>query len=177
MIYCVGVLSGLQAHFLFAQPEKGRVESWAGKVLTGSLAEKIEPTLAGLGYELVDAQASNRGRFVRIFIDKPQGITVDDCADVSRHLARFFAVEGVDYDRLEVSSPGLDRPLRKTVDFVRFSGQKADVRMLQPNEQGRKRFVGILQGVNGNVLAMEVDGAKVALELDGVERAKLVPDL
>ena len=89
----------------------------------------------------------------------------------------FFAVEGVDYDRLEVSSPGLDRPLRKTVDFVRFSGQKADVKMLQPNEQGRKRFVGILQGVDGNVLAMEVDGARVALELDGVERAKLVPDL
>lgn len=149
----------------------------AGKVFTGSLAEKVEPTLAGMGYELVDAQASNRGRFLRIFIDKPEGITVDDCADVSRHLARFFAVEGVDYDRLEVSSPGLDRPLRKTVDFVRFSGQKADVKMLQPNEQGRKRFVGILQGVDGNVLAMEVDGARVALELDGMERAKLVPDL
>ncbi len=177
MIYCNSVESGLQAHFLFAHPEQGCAEGRAERVLTGSLAGKVEPTLVGMGYELVDAQASNRGRFLRIFIDKPQGITVDDCADVSRHLARFFAVEGVDYDRLEVSSPGLDRPLRKTADFVRFSGQKADVKMLQPNTEGRKRFVGILQGVEGNALAMEVDGARVALELDGVERAKLVPDL
>ena len=147
------------------------------KAGTGPLVGRIEPTLAGLGYELVDAQASNHGRFLRIFIDKPEGITVDDCADVSRHLSRYFAVEGVDYDRLEVSSPGLDRPLRKPADFARFVGQKADVRMMQPQADGRKRFVGVLQGVEGAVLAMEVDGARVALELDGVERAKLVPDL
>ena len=92
-------------------------------------------------------------------------------------LARFFAVEGVDYERLEVSSPGLDRPLRKAADFVRFAGQKADVRMVQPGSDGRKRFVGVLQGVDGAVLSMEVDGARVALELEGVERARLVPDL
>jgi ribosome maturation factor RimP len=147
------------------------------KASTAPLAGSIEPTLAGLGYELVDAQASNQGRFLRIFIDKPEGITVDDCADVSRHLARYFAVEGVDYDRLEVSSPGLDRPLRKPADFARFAGQKADVRMMQPQADGRKRFVGVLQGVEGAVFSMDVDGARVALELEGVERAKLVPDL
>lgn len=149
----------------------------ATNVRMGPLAGRIEPTLAGLGYELVDVQASNHGRFLRIFIDKPDGITVDDCADVSRHLGRFFAVEGVDYDRLEVSSPGLDRPLRKAADFARFAGQKADVRMAQPREDGRKRFVGVLQGVEGTTLSMEVEGARVALELEGVERAKLVPDL
>ena len=143
----------------------------------GPLAGRIEPTLAGLGYELVDAQASNHGRFLRIFIDKPGGITVDHCAEVSRHLARFFAVEGVDYERLEVSSPGLDRPLRKAADFARFAGQKADVRMTQPRPDGRKRFVGVLQGVEGSTLSMEVEGARVALELEGVERARLVPDL
>ena len=143
----------------------------------GPLAGRVEPTLAGLGYELVDALASNHGRFLRIFIDKPGGITVDDCADVSRHLARFFAVEGVDYERLEVSSPGLDRPLRKATDFARFAGQKADVRMTQPSPDGRKRFIGVLQGMEGSRLAMEVDGARVALELEGVERARLVPDL
>jgi len=143
----------------------------------GPLAGRIEPTLAGLGYELVDAQASNHGRLLSIFIDRPQGITVDDCAEVSRHLARVFAVEGVDYDRLEVSSPGLDRPLRKAADFARFAGQRADVKMLQPRSDGRKRFVGVLQGVEGALLSMEVDGARVALELEGVERAKLVPDL
>ncbi len=150
-------------------------------MLKGPLAGRVEPTLAGLGYELVDAQASNHGRFLRIFIDKPEGITVDDCADVSRHLSRVFAVEGVDYERLEVSSPGLDRPLRKRSDFERFAGQKADVRMMQPGANGRKRFIGVLQGVAesaaGAVVSMEVDGAVVALELEGVERAKLVPDL
>ena len=141
------------------------------------LAGRVEPALAGLGYELVDAQASNHGRLLRIFIDKPKGITVDDCAEVSRHLARVLAVEGIEYDRLEVSSPGLDRPLRKTADFVRFAGQKADVKMMQPRADGRRRFVGVLQGVEGAVLSMEVDGARVALELEGVERARLVPDL
>ena len=146
-------------------------------MLKGPLAGRVEPTLVGLGYELVDAQASNHGRFLRIFIDKPEGITVDDCADVSRHLSRFFAVEGVEYERLEVSSPGLDRPLRKPADFVRFAGQKADVRMMQPGADGRKRFVGVLKGVEGSAFSMEVDGAVVALELEGVERAKLVPDL
>lgn len=144
---------------------------------TGYLACKIEPTLSGMGFELVDAQVSNRGRFLRIFIDKPEGITVEDCAEVSRHLSRFLAVEGVDYDRLEVSSPGLDRPLCKPADFVRFAGQKAEVKMREPNGEGRRRFVGVLQGVEGGMLAMEVEGARVALELGGVERAKLVPDL
>lgn len=143
----------------------------------GPFAEKIEPTLLGMGFELVDAQASGRGRHLRIFIDKPGGITVDDCADVSRHLARYLTVEGVDYDRLEVSSPGLDRPLRKAADFARFAGQKADVRMLSPNSEGRKRFVGVLQGLEGGKFSMNVDGASVALELEGLERARLVPDL
>ena len=143
----------------------------------GPLASRVEPTLAGLGYELVDAQAGNHGRFLRIFIDKPGGITVDDCADVSRHLSRFLAVEGVEYDRLEVSSPGLDRPLRKPGDFARFAGMKAELRMSRAQPDGRKRFVGVLQGIDGAVVKMEVDGAQVALELEGVERAKLVPDL
>ena len=137
----------------------------------GPLAGRVEPTLAGLGYELVDAQASNHGRFLRIFIDKPGGITVDDCADVSRHLARFFAVEGVDYERLEVSSPGLDRPLRKRGDFAKFAGMKADVRMTQPQADGRKRFVGVLQGIEGSTLSMEVDGARVALAPPQLRRA------
>ena len=74
-------------------------------------------------HELVDVQASNGGRVLRLFIDKPGGIDVEDCAAVSRQLSRVFEVEGLDYDRLEVSSPGLDRPLRKAADFERFAGQ------------------------------------------------------
>ena len=83
--------------------------------MPGTLEGILETTLTGLGYELVDAQVSNRGRFLRIFMDKPGGITVDECAAVSRHLSRLFEVEGIDYDRLEVSSPGLDREDRKSV--------------------------------------------------------------
>jgi ribosome maturation factor RimP len=137
----------------------------------------LEPTLAGMGYELVDAQVSNRGRFLRIFMDKPGGITVDDCASVSRHLTHLLEVEGIDYDRLEVSSPGLDRPLRKPADFARFAGQKVDVRMRLADAGGRRRYVGVLKGIEGGTVTVEVDGAPVALQLDGMDRARLVPDL
>ena len=137
----------------------------------------LEPTLNGLGFELVDAQVSNRGRFVRIFMDKPGGITVEDCAAVSRHLSRVLEVEGVDYDRLEVSSPGLDRPLRKAADFARFSGRKVDVRMRLADASGRRRYIGLLKGIEGATATVEVDGAPVALQLDGMDRARLVPEL
>ena len=134
--------------------------------------------MAGLGYELVDVQASNGGRMLRLFIDKPGGIDVEDCAAVSRQLSRVFEVEGVDYERLEVSSPGLDRPLRKASDFARFAGQKADVRMRTPDASGRRRFVGTLRGTEEGRLMMELEGqATVRLELGDVERARLVPEL
>jgi len=131
-----------------------------------------------MGFELVDVQLSGGGRLVRLFIDKPGGITVEDCATVSRHLARVFAVEGVDYERLEVSSPGLDRPLRKLGDFARFAGQKVEVRMRTPDAAGRRRFVGVLRGAGDGQVSMELEGhQQVALALDDVERARLVPEL
>jgi ribosome maturation factor RimP len=136
----------------------------------------LEPTLAGLGFELVDTQVSNRGRFVRVFMDKPGGITVDDCAAVSRHLSRLFEVEGIDYDRLEVSSPGMDRPLRRPADFARFAGHKVDVRMRLADATGRRRYVGVLRGIDGATATVEVDGAPVALQLEGMDRARLVPE-
>jgi ribosome maturation factor RimP len=137
----------------------------------------LEPTLAGLGYELVDMQVSNRGRFLRIFMDKPGGITVEDCAAASRHLSRVLEVEGIDYDRLEVSSPGLDRPLRKAADFARYAGQKVDVRMRLADASGRRRYIGLLKGIEGAAATVEVDGVPVALQLEGMDRARLVPDL
>ena len=138
----------------------------------------VEPVVAGMGYELVDLQAANGGRMLRLFIDKPGGIDVEDCAAVSRQLSRVFEVEGLDYDRLEVSSPGLDRPLRKASDFARFAGQKADVRMRTPDASGRRRFVGTLRGTEDGRVTMEVEGqATVRLELGDVERARLVPEL
>lgn len=142
-----------------------------------AIAAVVEATLQGMGFELVDAQVSNHGRLLRIFIDRPGGITVDHCADVSRHLAHVLAVEGIDYDRLEVSSPGLDRPLRKAADFERFSGSEVDVKMRTPDETGRRRFVGRLTGVADGAATVEVDGRAVSLKLDMVDRARLVPDL
>lgn len=133
--------------------------------------------MTGLGYELVDVQASNGGRMLRLFIDKPGGISVEDCATVSRHLTRVLAVEGVDYERLEVSSPGLDRPLRKGSDFARFAGHRADVRMRTPDPSGRRRFVGVLRGAEAGRLSIELDGHTIGLDLADVERAKLVPEL
>lgn len=137
----------------------------------------IEPAVTGLGYELVDVQASNGGRMLRLFIDKPGGISVEDCATVSRHLTRVLAVEGVDYERLEVSSPGLDRPLRKGSDFARFAGHRAEVRMRTPDPSGRRRFVGVLRGAEAGRLSIELDGHTIGLDLADVERAKLVPEL
>jgi ribosome maturation factor RimP len=142
-----------------------------------SLEKVVEPAVAGLGYELVDVQASNGGRMLRLFIDKPGGITVGDCATVSRHLTRVLAVEGVDYERLEVSSPGLDRPLRKGADFARFAGHRAEVRMRTPDPTGRRRFVGVLRGAEAGRVSIELDGQTIGLDLADVERAKLVPEL
>jgi len=89
-----------------------------------------------------------------------------------------FEVEGVDYDRLEVSSPGLDRPLRRQADFARFAGQKADVRMRTRDASGRRRFIGRLQGAEDGQVMIEVDGhATVRLAIDDVDRARLVPEL
>src|SRR2546421_8110748 len=137
----------------------------------------VEPVVAGMGYELVELQAANGGRMLRLFIDKPGGIDVEDCAAVSRQLSRVFEVEGIEYERLEVSSPGLDRPLRKAGDFARFAGHKADVRMRTPDATGRRRFVGVLRGAADGQVQVEFDGQTVALALDDVDRAKLIPAL
>ena len=141
-----------------------------------SLEKVVEPVVTGMGYELVDMQVSGGARLLRLFIDKPGGITLDDCEAVSRQLMRVLAVEGIDYDRLEVSSPGLDRPLRKASDFARFAGQKADLRMRVADATGRRRFVGVLRGVEGESIKVDVDGQAVSLDLGNLDRAKLVPE-
>jgi ribosome maturation factor RimP len=154
---------GQSAHFLFV-------------TLTMDLLELLERTLPGLGFGLVDVERSNHGKLLRVFIDKPEGVTVDDCASVSNHLSRLFQVEGVDYDRLEVSSPGLDRPLRKLKDFQRFVGEKATVRMNMALN-GQRNFVGILRGADGEKLDMEIDGALVSLDMADIRKARLIPEI
>ncbi|HNA30356.1 MAG TPA: ribosome maturation factor RimP [Thiobacillaceae bacterium] len=135
----------------------------------------IEPTLAGMGYEMVALERVGRG-LLRLYIDKAEGITLDDCVKVSNQLTRLFLVENVDYDRLEVSSPGLDRPLVKEADFVRFAGERANIRLHAPLD-GRKRFTGVLRGLADGVLQLEMDGAMVAIPLAEVDSARLAPEL
>ncbi len=137
------------------------------------VARLVETTLAGLGYELVELEMSGRG-LMRVFMDKPGGVGLEDCERVSNQLTRLFTVEGVNYDRLEVSSPGLDRPLKKEADFVRFCGEKAHIKLRMPLE-GRKNFTGVLGEVRDGVLQMEVDGKEVKIELSNLDKARLVP--
>ena len=133
----------------------------------------VEMTVSGLGYELVDFERSGRG-LLRVFIDMPEGISVDDCQVVSNQLTRLFLVENVDYDRLEVSSPGLDRPLKKEADFVRFAGEKVRLKLRMPLV-GRKNFVGVIGGVTDGILQLDVDGSQVAIDLSNLDKARLVP--
>ncbi len=137
------------------------------------VAKLVETTLAGMGYELVDLELSGRG-LMRVFMDKPDGITLEDCERVSNQLVRLFTVENVVYERLEVSSPGLDRALKKEADFVRFAGQKAQIKVRMPME-GRKNFVGILGEVKDGVVQLDMDGSLVSIELSNVDKARLVP--
>jgi len=134
----------------------------------------LETTLAGLGYELVDLERSGKGLFLRIYIDKPEGINVDDCAEVSHHLTRLLAVENINYDRLEVSSPGLDRLLKKEQDFVRFTGQKARIRLRIP-VNGQRNFVGVLREPSAGKVQLEVDGVVLSFDIGNLEKARLVP--
>jgi ribosome maturation factor RimP len=160
------------AHFLFAAM---------------NLNELLEKTLVGLGFELVDVERSPRGRVLRVFIDKPEkagGVDVEDCALVSNHLSRVLVVENIDYERLEISSPGLDRVLKKPSDFERFSGSEVSVRLRFPLGD-RRNFTGILLGLKGGKIHLRVGtvdagsqaGAESDMEfdLDTVDKAQLVP--
>ena len=135
----------------------------------------LRTTLEGLGYELVDLESSRSG-MVRIFIDSPKGIAIEDCERVSRHLTRAFAVEGFEYERLEVSSPGLDRPLKRIEDYRRFVGREATIRLKLPRD-GRRRFEGRLAGVEDGRIVVEIEGVRQEVAFEDIDRARLVPDV
>ena len=135
----------------------------------------LETTLGGMGYELVGVERPAKGRLLRIYIDKPGGITVEDCAAVSNQVGRVLAVENVAYDRLEVSSPGLDRLLKGERDFARFAGQRVRVKARVAVE-GQRNFVGVLREASAGRLQLEVDGRLLSLEIGNVETARLVPE-
>ncbi len=134
----------------------------------------IEKTAEGLGFEVIDIELSPRGRLLRVFIDKPEGVDVEDCATVSNQLTRLFEVENIDYDRLEVSSPGLDRPLTKLAHFERFAGEEVQLRVRVP-VANQRNFSGTLRGVDGEVVILEVATGEQRFAFDDVERARIVP--
>ncbi|MES2538200.1 MAG: ribosome maturation factor RimP [Pseudomonadota bacterium] len=150
------------------------------------LLELIEKTVVGMGYEMVDFEQAPRG-LLRVYIDfGPQDIdkgfiTVEDCEKVTHQLLHVLTVENAVYERLEVSSPGLDRPLKKVSDYERFAGQEAVVklRMPMPGAANRKSFTGVLQVPDGDKLALEFEGnegpAKLEFTLADVDKARLVP--
>lgn len=149
------------------------------------ISEKVEaivgPTLARMGYELIDLQLKTGGHrgVLRLFIDAPEGVGLEDCEKVSHQVSGLLDVEDPipgAYE-LEVSSPGLDRRLRRREHFERFAG--AEIRAeLAASQEGRRRFRGELLGIDEEEqVRMKVDGVEYRLPLNDIEIARLVPEL
>ena len=143
------------------------------------------PILDDLGFELVDLRLTQEGRAVAlcIFIDKQGGVSLDDCVEVSREVSAILEVEDPIKStyRLEVSSPGLDRPLKKPSDFVRFAGKRIKLKtlgLMDPDQRGhsRKTFVGTLLGLDNNQVKLELGdkrGGLAVIPLDEIDKANL----
>jgi len=155
--------------------------------LLATLEALVMPILTELGLELVELEFKREGHswFLRLFIDKPGGVTLDDCAEVSREVSAILEVDDpieAPY-RLEVSSPGIDRPLKKPADYERFAGQLVKLRtrsLLDPDGRGhqRKTFVGELRGLDGSTVRLrqtDKRGGEIAISLDEIDRAHLEP--
>ncbi|MGZ8290821.1 MAG: ribosome maturation factor RimP [Telluria sp.] len=149
----------------------------------------IARTVSGLGYELVEVEWGERG-ILRVYIDFPAAdaaekglITVEDCAKVSHQLSHVLTVENVNYERLEISSPGLDRPVRTMSDFERFAGHECTVklRVAMPGTANRKTYTGILQAPQGETLGLEFESkdgpAMLEFTLADLDKARLVPQV
>jgi len=142
------------------------------------LIAMFEPVLAQVGYELVEVEfvTGQGGATLRVYIDSPEGIDVDDCADASRPLSDLLDVEDPfpgEY-ALEVSSPGLDRVLRTPEHFARFVDNRVKVELAVPRE-GRKRYTGVLRHADGESIRMDVDNFSVSIRLAEIQRARLAP--
>ena len=144
--------------------------------LTIDLEALIEKNVSKLGYELVDFEVINRGELLRIFIDKPNSITIHDCVDVTNQLKHTLTVEeDINFDRLEVSSPGINRVIKKLKDFERFKGEKVKIKTRLPIDE-RKNFKGVLQGIKQDLILIEFNNVLVEIKLDNIEKARLEPD-
>ncbi len=171
-----------------SEPDGSLLFVWEQVMRVANLAQiesLVMPILDDLGFELVDLQLAQDGHqaVLRIFIDKPGGITLDDCVTVSRETGAILEIEDPIRSayRLEVSSPGLDRPLKKPADFERFAGKKAKLKtqhLLDPDQRGhtRKTFVGTLLGLDGDQVRLQQSdkqGGLVVIPLSELEKANL----
>jgi len=147
---------------------------------SNAIRATVGPVVAGLGYELVGVEygGSPGNGLLRVYIDREQGVTVDDCARVSEALSAALDVEDPIREAytLEVSSPGINRPLFERADFERFAGSRVFVR-LEGELEGRRRFKGLLQRVEGDEIVVEVDGRDWRLPLVRVEEAHLIVEI
>ena len=136
----------------------------------------IEKLVTQLGYELVDFETVNGGQILRIYIDKGDLIDIEDCTKVSNHVNNVLSVEtDYDYERLEVSSPGLDRVIKKLNDFDRFKGEKIKIKTRFAIEN-RKNFKGILSGTKDESIMIEVDNESLLIDFENIDKARLDPD-
>ena len=136
----------------------------------------IEKLLTQLGYELVDFEAVNGGQILRIYIDKGELISIEDCTKVSNHVNNVLSVEtDFDYERLEVSSPGLDRVIKKLKDFERFKGRQAKIKTRFAIEN-RKIFKGILSGIKNESIMIKIEDKLLSIDFENIDKARLDPD-
>jgi ribosome maturation factor RimP len=147
-------------------------------VTSEELMTLLEPAVERLGYEIADLEMKTGGRdgVIRVFIDKPDGIGLDDCETVSRQISALLDVEDPipGHYVLEVSSPGLDRRLTKVEHFRRFTGEDVRVTLRLPMG-GRRNFRGALRAVDDESIEIEVDGESHRLPIAAIASARLVP--
>lgn len=140
--------------------------------------ELLSPTVESLGCTIWGVEYMSQGKHskLRLYIDSEDGIGVDDCAQVSRHVSDILDVEGFSENNytLEVSSPGMDRILFKESQYEDNVGQRLDVRLNFPFE-GRKKFVGVLTGVQDSMAAIQIDDEEYLLPIENIQRARIVP--
>ena len=143
------------------------------------LTNLLQPLVEDLGYEFVGLEhgSNPKNPALVIYIDKQDGIAVEDCERVSREVAALLDVEDPipGHYNLEISSPGLDRPLFTLEQFEQFKGEQARLTLYAPQD-GRRKFKGALLGTEGEQIKMEQDGSEVLLELGNISKARLVPD-
>lgn len=143
------------------------------------LTKMLQPLVEDLGYEFVGLEYSSNPKnpVLVLYIDKPEGIAVEDCEATSREVAALLDVEDPIPGQyvLEVSSPGLDRPLFTPAQFAQFAGEEAQITLYAPQD-GRRKFKGKILGVDGESIRIEQDGVEVTLEHGNITKARLVPD-